>query len=291
MNTPSKFVATSLAVLLTAVAAHGQSRGRDQSCGDGRISRPVTQIYSLETGSLDALSTYLSPLRYSGFRAALSGQWHKTLPWGRNTWRMRFDADISGALTANPAGTASMLDFGASFGWGAARMFRLPHGVTLAAGAYLSADAGVLYMPRNSNNPAAARGAISLGLRASASWRLHIGRLPVLLGDCVSVPSLSAFFSPAYGETYYEIYLGNRSGLIHCGWWGNRFYIDNLLSADLDIGPSALRLGYRFGVNSSYICHINTQLVSHSFVIGWIPHGIGLRPRPARATTVINALY
>ncbi len=55
--------------------------------------------------------------------------------------------------------------------------------------------------------------AVSVSARASLSHPFKIGKLDLLLRDEISIPSLSVFFCPEYGETYYEIYLGNHKGL------------------------------------------------------------------------------
>lgn len=256
------------------------------------VSRPVTQIYMLEVGGTSDLDTYLSPLRYNGYGTALAGQWSKALPWMNNRWIMRFGSRIGFSSALNPAATARMLGLDLALTWGPAFTWKLPMRLHLTAGADIGLSAGVLYLPRNSNNPASAKADVGIALTASASWPFQIGKLNILLSDEIGLPSLSAFFSPEYGEPYYEIYLGNHSGLVHCGWWGNHFGIDNLLAFDLDIGPSALRIGYRYSLRSSWINHLDTQIQTHSFVIGWIPHGIGLRPTaPRRKSIIVSSLY
>ncbi len=241
------------------------------------VKRPITQTYMLKIGGTSALDTYLSPVRYNGWSVDLAGSWSKRLPWHRNSWQMAFDADAGVSRMLNPAGNAMMLGFDGSVAWGVARIFLTSAGISFTVGASTLAECGVLYLPRNSNNPASAKAAVSIAATASISYPFKIGRLPVRLSNRVSFPSLSLFFSPHYGETYYEIYLGNHSGLAHFGWWGNKFCIDNLLSFDLDIGPSSLRIGYGYSLRSSWVNELNTQLQTHSFVVGWIPHGIGLR--------------
>lgn len=286
-----------LILLLLATAAFCPAYGRN-TAGTGSdvdslsVSRPITQIYMLEGGGSSALDTYLSPLRYHGFNLALAGTWSKALPWMHDSWLMRFDMRLAFQRLLNPAHTALELGFDFRFSWEAAWRHTFANRLSLTAGASADIGAGVLYLPRNSNNPASAKADLGISLAASLAYPFRIGRLNVLVSDHVSLPTLSVFFSPEYGETYYEIYLGNHKGLAHCGWWGNHFGIDNMLTFDLDIGPSALRLGYRYDLRSSWICHINTQLQSHSFIIGWIPGGIGLRPRkPSHKAQVINSLY
>lgn len=243
--------------------------------------RSVRSVYAIEWGSASIVDTYLSPLRYSGSRIALSGFWEKNLSRRPDRWSMAFDASIAGDRTLNPAGNTRMFAADARFDWGMSLRHSFPCRLTLAAGTSAGINAGIVYLPRNGNNPASVKADMRISLTASASWRCRLGKLPVVVRDAVRLPSLSVFFSPQFGETYYEIYLGNRHGLAHCGWWGNHFDIDNLLSADLGLGRTALRLGYRFEARTSMVCHINTRIFSHSLVIGVIPGGISA-PKPCK---------
>lgn len=243
------------------------------------IPRPVIGTYALEIGGTKALSTYLSPLRYSGNIYSASGEWIKVFQKNPDRWIMNFDAGVSYLSLLNPAQTALMLGFQADFKWGMSYRHTLPFGLQLAGGPGIDVNGGLLYLSRNGNNPVAANASVALSLNASSAYRFKIGKLPIVVSDKVSLPSLSAFFSPQYGETYYEIYLGNHSGLAHCGWWGNNFRISNLLSFDLDFGRTAMRIGYRYSFDSSYVCDLNSRLNSHTFVIGVIPGGLGIKSR------------
>lgn len=291
-ETTPAIAAENAAVIVADTDAADTAESNAENAAEEGVSRPITQIYMLEAGGASALDTYLSPLRYHGASLALAGTWSKALPWMADSWLMRFDTRLAFERMLNPAQTAMELGFDFSFSWEAAWRHTFPSRLSVTAGASADIGAGALYLPRNSNNPASAKADIGISLAASASYPVRIGKLHVLISDHVKLPTLSAFFSPAFGEPYYEIYLGNHSGLVHAGWWGNHFGIDNLLTFDLDLGPSALRLGYRYHLQSSWVNHINTQLQQHSFVIGWIPHGIGLKPsKPKRKSMIINSLY
>ncbi len=239
--------------------------------------RPVTSEYRLEIGKGTALSTYLSPLKYSGQSYALSGQWSKVLPANKNHLTMTFNGGVAFQDMVNPAGTAKMLGINGRFSWGMDYRQRLPYNIQIAGGGRLGFNGGALYLTRNGNNPVSALASAGLSLDASISRHFNIGRLPILLRDEIMLPTLNAFFSPQYGETYFEIYVGNHKGLAHCGWWGNNFGLDNLLSATLDFGRTALEVGYRYSISTSRVNHLNTRIISHNFVIGVIPQGIGLK--------------
>lgn len=255
------------------------------------VSRPVTQIYSLEVGGVSALDTYLSGLRYKGVDLAVTGFWSKAMPFSPD-WTMDFDFRGEAGRSLSPSQSALMFNLSGSFFWGMNRRWKLPHRVVIYAGASAGFDAGVLYLPRNANNPADAVVWTGLALDAAVNWPFHIGRLPVLLTRRFVIPTLGAFFKPQYGESYYEIYLGNHSGLAHFGWWGNHFCLDSHLALTFDFGRTAMQVGYRFRMRTSHMNHIDTQLFSNAFTIGVVPHGIGLKQRRiCPKTQKINALY
>lgn len=243
------------------------------------LSRPVLQQYRLEIGGGTALSTYLSPLRYDGTVIGMSGQWSKASQWAPESLVMQFNAAGYMRDYKNPARTASMIGFDGMFAWGMQWRKRLPYSLQVTAGGSLDLSGGCLYLTRNGNNPVTALASASLDINASLSWRFKIGKLPIVLSDEVRLPSLGCFFAPEYGETYYEIWLGNKKRLAHCGWWGNRFCIDNLLSLKLDFGRTAMEIGYRYDYNSSWANSLSTRLHTHTFVIGIIPHGLGIKRR------------
>lgn len=251
------------------------------------LSRPVTGVYGVESGSINALSTYLSPLPYKGADIGIYGTWSKAMPFAPASAIMTFDSHASMGRMENPAHTALMLDLDLDFNWGMGWRKRLPSNFQVTCGGNIDANGGLLWLPRNGNNPVAARAFINLGADASISWRWKIGRLPVLFSDRARLPLAGIFFSPEYGETYYEIYLGNHSGLARFGYPGNHFSLSNLFSVNLDFGRTAMQVGYRFEADTSWASHINTHIFRHFLVIGVIPGGLGMKGKQR----VNNALY
>lgn len=184
---------------------------------------------------------------------------------------MHFDGKVCFDNLSNPAGTARMIGLNAGFKWGISWRNVFPNGVQVTGGGSVDIDGGAYYLLRNGNNPVQAMATAAISARLSASRPFRIGAIDFLIADKVSVPSLSVFFSPEYGETYYEIYLGNHSGLVHAGWWGNNFRIDNLLSATFDFGRTAAMIGYRFSVDTQWANNLNTKIFTHSLVLGIVP--------------------
>lgn len=248
--------------------------------------RPIKSVYSVGVGYEKAYDDYLSPVSYGGTTLSIRGRWLKAMPANPRRLVMQFDAAITSGFLESKAG-ASLYDLGIQWSWG--MKWRGNAGpVQIAGGGCLGLEAGALYAPKNGNNPADARASVGLAIDASAAWPTRIKGLPLLISDEVSLPTLSAFFSQQYGQSYYEIYLGDRKDLVHAGWWGNHFGISNLLACDLDLGSTALRIGYRFEVGSRWANHINSQRTYHFVEIGIIPGGIGLRKKDPKT---INPFY
>lgn len=259
---------------------------------DTSMSRPVTGVYALEFGGRSVLATYLSPMKYSGTSIALSGNWTKALPFNPEHAVMEFNANANFSNLLNPAHTYRMVGIDGSFSWGMAWRKKLPQDFQVTAGGALQLQGGAYYIMRTGNNPVQAMANASIDITASVSKHFRIGKLPILVSDRVQLPSLGVFFCPEYGETYFEIYLGNRKGLAHAGWWGNNFRIDNLLSVTLDFGRTAMQLGYRFNCTTQWANHLNTKIFTNSFVIGVIPGGIGLKKKaPRLPEETVYAIY
>lgn len=256
----------------------------EDSC---KKERPVTGSYRLEVGRRTAYSSYLSPFSYRGTGWAVSGFWTKVLPQNPEHLSMHFDTRISYASLLNPAGSASEIDAHASLQWGLEWQKRFNGGWIVGAGGAAGVYGGVLYLLRNSNNPVSAQFSVGIAATGFASKVWRIGRLPVLVADRLTFPLISGFFRQEYGEPYYEIYVGNRHGLAHFGWPGNRCGVDNLLSVTLDFGRTAMEVGYRFSVQNEQANHLTTRFFNHAFVIGVIPGGLGIKQK----RNVITPLY
>lgn len=284
-----------LPISFMATDANAQTSTHDNYNADStdlRESRPVTGYYSLEIGHKTVFATYLSPLKYHGTSYGISGSWSKAIPFNPEHAIMHFDGAVEFDNMLNPAGTAKMVGLTADFKWGMSWRTVLSNKIQFTAGGSIDIDGGAYYLLRNGNNPVEAIASVSLAARASVSRPFRVGKLNFLLSDKISLPSLGIFFSPEYGETYYEIYLGNHSGLVHPGWWGNNFRIDNLLSVTFDFGKTAAMIGYRFKADTQWANNLNTKAFTNSLVIGVVPGGIGLKKQPRKIPSeTIYSIY
>lgn len=242
--------------------------------------RPVTGTYSFEIGRQNAYSQYLAPVEYRGVRYALAGSWSKAMPFAPRRAMMSFDTEVAYAPTLlNPRKTASMFGLEVDFSWSMLAYWDLPQNLCIGVGGGPEIEAGALALLKNSNNPAMPDIAAGIGLDAFLSWRFRIGKIPMIAAYRYRMPLLGAFYMNGYGETYYEIWLGNREGLVNFGWPGSRTKIDSNLTLKLDFGKTAMEIGYRFEFNRAHANNLTYRFFSNSFTIGVIPGGLGIKSR------------
>lgn len=284
MNRILIFLFTALTAIIVKAQTHGD---------ESEVLRPVVTAYTVETGGCHIADTYLSPLRYSGWTAAFAYERMQAMKFDPERWIMGMKAEVGIEHTDNPAGNATIWGAGATFKWGMMRRIMAPGPVKIAAGGSTSLNLGALYTSRNGNNPVAAKASWTVNATAMASWATRIKNLPVVIRWQPILPLTGIFFSQDYGELYYEIYLGNRSNLVHGAWPGNYFALDNLITADFRFGATALRVGYHSSVLSTKINNITTRLITNSFVIGISGEWLSLSPgkRQSADARIISALY
>lgn len=191
---------------------------------------------------------------------------------------MRLSGRLAFEQTSNIVGNANMQGLDLDIRWGMMRRFNLENKWSLFAGGSTGLDLGVLYSARNSNNPIAAKASWTVNASVGAVYNTQIKKTPVCFRYIAEMPLTGVFFSPEYGELYYEIYLGNHSNLLRAAWPGNYFRLDNLLTADFRFGRTILRLGYRCNIASSKASEIVTRHISHAAVIGVASEWISLAP-------------
>ncbi len=212
--------------------------------------------------------TYLSPLTYSGPGYGLAYEWRHPA-WRENTIGMQARADFNYGYLLSPAKNSRMYDLSIDLEWGVERLWNTLSGFNFSAGATAGVDGGVIYLPRNGNNPAQGLMWAGASLTASAEYtKIKLCGKQLHISESIEIPTLGCFFCPAYGETYYEIYVGNHSGLAHFGWWGNRPQVKSRLRADWQLGKKALTIGFDYRFQGLECNHITTRLAQCSAIIG-----------------------
>ena len=107
---------------------------------------------------------------------------------------------------------------------------------SLLVGPIIEVAGGAIYMPGNSNNPVSAKLRSSLGVSGMMLLRYPIRTRVLTLRLQLDMALVGAFFSPEYGESYYEIFgLGNYDNIIHFTHPGNAKAASWKLAATVDI--------------------------------------------------------
>lgn len=226
------------------------------------------QHLELLMGHKTVRCTYLSPLTYTGPGYGLSYEWRRAA-WKEKTVGMQASASFDYGYLLSPVKNSRMLDLAIDLKWGVERLWDFKNGFNVAAGATAGVDGGVIYLPRNGNNPAQALMWVGADLTLRLGYdRLKLLGKPLRISERIDVPSLGCFFCPAYGETYYEIYLGNHNGLAHFGWWGNRPQIKSRLRADWQLGRHALTIGFDYRFQGLECNDITTRIAQCSGILG-----------------------
>lgn len=255
------------------------------------ILRPVNSSWMLDAGSSHLADTYLSPLKYTGWNGSLEYERLQAMKFSPRLWRQQLHVGIELSNAENRARNGSMLYGNLYARWGMMRVWQLPGRLSVAAGGSAGGNIGGIYARRNGNNPAAVKADLTANFTGWLTWRLDVGRMPVLFRWQTTLPLTGVFFSPDYDELYYEIYLGNHSGLVHWAWPGNFFRWDNLVTADLDFATTRLRVGFRSRILSTEVSNITTRIFSYSFVLGVTGDWFSVSPRRGITDSTADIIY
>ncbi len=247
----------------------------------------------VDLGKASVLDTYLSPIKYHGVNLRLGYERLQAMRFNPEKWIMQLDASLNYMPVKNPAGNHNIYSLLTEFKWGMMHKWAIKPKLNLMFGGSTQFKGGVLYSPGNSNNVVSVKIRWCVNITGMAVYNIKLWKLPLTLRYQATLPVFSVFFSPDYGESFYEIYVGNRSGLVNFGWWGNRFDMENLFTTDIHLGNTVLRMGYRNTVNSSWIMKLNTQIYTNSFVLGLGGEWMSLRSNKSLNSTakVISAMY
>ena len=231
------------------------------------VDRPSVSMFTLDMGYASIHDSYLTPITYDGMDLALG--FEAMRPAKRQwLWQLQVGADYN--HVENDARNNTLHKLMGDITFDMQRYWRraLAHRVDLSVGPMTQLRAGILYNPAASNNTVTVRAHWNVGVTGMASLDTRFWRLPVTLRYQAQLPVLGVFFAPEYDESYYEIYLGNHRNLGHLGWWGNRLDMTNYVGADLHLGKTTLRIGYRSRLEHWSVSGLKVHDVTHSLVLG-----------------------
>ena len=222
----------------------------------------------VDVGYASVHDSYLTPITYDGIDVGLSIEATKACRQGKWLWQLSVGADYN--YVENPAKNNELHKLMGDLSFNMQRTLRgvFSPKLNLGVGPMTQLRAGIVYDAVNSNNPVTVRAHWNVGAAASAAFHTRLGRKPVTLRYQLQLPVAGVFFAPEYDESYYEIYLGNHKNLAHLGWWGNRLDMTHYLGADLRLGKTTLRLGYRSRLEHWTVNNLHVHDFSHALVLG-----------------------
>lgn len=243
-----------------------------------RPLRPVTSVRLFGIGAANVLDTYLSPLEYTGSTLSFDLLTQRLARWGKGRWGVtaRYTFDVAYLHSPTDDGKAWHGNLAAA--GGLLRHFRPAPRLRLSAGATAGGALGFTYLVRNGNNPAQGRLAAELSatLQGEYAFLLFHREAGALLR--LDAPVLGAMFTPAFGQSYYEIFsVGESDHNVRLTHPFNAPSARLLALVTLPVLGAHLSVGYSADVRQSHVNHLKRHDWQNRFVIGYTRRFVLLR--------------
>ena len=230
--------------------------------------RIVVKSSQLGVTLLNNLDTYLSNYNHKGLGLNYSHEAFRDACTGNYHWKYQKLLNI----TAGYAIQGSNLQYAAliSYNWSGYHPCKVAQGLTLLAGVQIQLEGGALYNPAGGNNPAAAKLRTALAASGMAIYHFPVLRSEWIARYQIDIPLIGAMFAPEFGQSYYEIFgLGYAKNIVAFTHPGNNPSWRHMLSLDIPIKATTLRLSYIADMYQSRINDINCHIYRNTFSIGF----------------------
>ena len=242
-----------------------------QGIGGLPENRFTTHATLFGAGRSSLYETYLSPVTYTGPHVAFLHETLRKTHWleGRVTTQSVVDGFFSYASnrSGNSNEMAGKLNY--AIGW---HYNWLLGDLRLMAGGEVHAGLGAIYNTRNSNNPVQAKAELDLGASLMAIYPFYIRKVPFTVRYQATVPLVGGMFSPRYGQSYYEMSLGNYDRNVCFTHPVNAPSMRHFLTLDFPIAGFTFRAGYLCDIRQSRVNGLRSHIWNHSFMIGYVKH-------------------
>lgn len=246
---------TIFATILLALSAMGQEN---------------VSMFMVDAGYASVHDSYLTPITYEGLDLAMTYEAMRPTRFSPDKWLWQLQVGADYNHVENDARNNHLDKLLGDISFDMQRQWKgvIARRMNLSVGPMTHVRAGIIYNPVNSNNMVSVRAQWNVGVTGMATYNTRLWRKSITLRYQAQLPVAGVFFAPEYDESYYEIYLGNHRNLAHLGWWGNRIDMTNYVGADLHLGKTTLRLGYRMRLEHWSVNNLKVHDVSHSLVLG-----------------------
>ncbi len=260
-------------ILFALCAAFASLHVAPNAVAQSDANRYTMRSNMIGIGGVNRLETYLSPFEYTGTELRFL---HESMRLtkkmnGRVSTQQFFEGNFS--VSHSPGHDANYL--AGDFDWRIAWHYNWKplQNLRVLAGVQTGASIGAVYNTRNGNNPAQAKLSADIAASAMAIYRFRLLRRTFSARYQFDTPLLGLMFSPAYGQSYYEMFsLGHYDHNICGTWLGNAPTFRNLLTLDAPIGAGILRIGWRCDIRQSHVNHLKSHAWSNVFMIGYVKH-------------------
>lgn len=234
---------------------------------DADSVRLVSRATMLSVGVDNMLDTYLSPEKFNGLQLGFLSHVDRYHP-GR-LWHRTIVHRAAVAKGSDRAEDNDMLgaQYDMQYRW--MRQIVKSDRLTVCAGVGATGHVGVLYLPVNGNNPVQIHAGVAALAAANAQYSFALGRVPLTVGYDISAPLLGVAFSPAYGQSYYELVSrGNYDHNVVVSQPFNAPTLRQMLTVDIKLKRLKLRLGYLGDYQQSKFNDIRYHEWQHLLLIG-----------------------
>lgn len=242
----------------------------------------------LGVGRVRLYDTYLSPLKYSGPTISILHDRVSPSFFLKDKFVLQQQFLLQSAFSTNPVGTAQCFYANLSYNVNSLYDFFKNNSMRILGGGGLDLSLGGLYNNRNSNNPVSIKTSTNLHLSVMGiyNWKRYTFRWQM------SSPFIGILFSPKYGQSYYEIFsLGNSSDVVKLASLHNQYSLTNYFTIDIHARKHTFRVGYLGNYYISNVNSLNTNILSHQFVIGLAFETLNFGGTRARNNKHIQSSY
>lgn len=238
-------------------------------------------------GSANLYDTYLSPLKYTGTSFRIIDERMKSTSWFNNKFTRQQTIELEFAMADSPAKNVNEYWGMIQYGWGGHYNIVKTDKFRFSAGAIWKTSVGVLYNERNGNNPASARVHSNINLSAIGFYNFK----NLTFRWQLDTPVIGALFSPQYGQSYYEMSLGNTVGVANFASLHNQRALRNFITVDIPINKVMLRVGYQGSYYQTKVHNLQTHTYTNSFVIGMAFESFSIRGNKMKDKDVNSSFY
>lgn len=224
--------------------------------------------FLLGFGSTSQIDTYLTPEHYSGSETRYLFDYRKKSKKDSLLYRS-FTTELFVAYTRPRSQSSYNVSALLQLSYGMQHQIYKSDKARICLGGEADLFIGGIYNNRNGNNPAQLKTGIDIAPSISLDYKLRLFKKNSILKYKVKSPIVGLQFSPAYGQSYYEIFTqGNYDHNINLTTPVNAASLWHMLTIDVPLKRKAITFGYLGDYRQAALNNLKYHNYTHSLVIG-----------------------